>query len=237
MSPWLLSIVLLSSATAEADPVEEAVAKLLPAGVEKMAIYTTPLSGIKEVVLGTQVFYVSEDGSYLLAGALISLRDNQNLSERRMSAARLDILNDTRLSNPISYLPPKPHYLVTVVTNIDCGYCRAMHARIQEYLDLGIQFDYVMTASGRPQTPAYDKTASLLCAPDPAAAVTDAMNSGAVSGTPGCTHNLDEHLQLAQALGANTTPNLILPDGQLIRGFVAPDQLLLALEAGGDVNN
>lgn len=231
MHPWLLALFLVPGSAGD-DTVRQAVTRLVPSASDSMTIYSSPVPGLKEIVLGTQVFYVSEDGRYLLAGPLISLKNNQNLSEIRLSAARLKVLNAANLSTPIAYPAPEARHQVAVVTNVDCGYCRAMHARLQEYTDLGIELTYIMTASGQPNSPGYDKTASLLCAQDPAAAVTLAMNQGASNGKPECEHGLDQHLQLAQKLGANTTPNLILPDGQLIRGFVTPDQLLSLLEEG-----
>lgn len=229
MRAWFFALAVMPLSSF-ADPVKDAVAAVFPTAADSMEIHSTPLAGIKEVVIGTQVFYVSEDGGFLLAGPLISLAKNENLTETRLSEARHKILSSAQLSTPIAYSSSVARHQVAVVTNVDCGYCRAMHARLKEYTDLGIEFNYIMTASGQPDSPAYEKTAALLCAEDPAAAVTTAMNQGSVEIIPECAHGLDEHLKLARDLGANTTPNLILPDGQLIRGYVTPDQLLGLLD-------
>jgi len=40
-----------------------------------------------------------------------------------------------------------------------------------------------------------------------------------------CEHNLNQHISLASQLGSASTPNLILPSGELIEGYQTPEQL------------
>ncbi|MDJ0654975.1 MAG: DsbC family protein [Xanthomonadales bacterium] len=230
MPVWIFLVFSLS-ATHASEPVQQAVAGMFPPGTE-FEVFPSPVAGVVEVVAGTQVFYLTQDGQYLLGGPLFSLGDSRNLTEQRLGQARLDVLSRSRVPSKVRFAAAEPAHQVTVVTNVDCGYCRTMHTRLQEYLDLGITFDYVMLPSGGTGSPAFRKTAGLLCAEDPADAVTRAMTAGQFpAGASGCDHGLEAHVALARDLGANTTPNLLLPDGRLIRGYLPPADLLRTLQA------
>ena len=41
------------------------------------------------------------------------------------------------------FSPVEPKHTVTVFTDIDCTYCRKLHAQIDEYLENGIAVRYV----------------------------------------------------------------------------------------------
>jgi protein-disulfide isomerase len=41
---------------------------------------------------------------------------------------------------------------------------------------------------------------------------------------------MSKHLKIARELKINSTPTIVLPNGQLKLGFVSPDQLLVLLE-------
>ena len=60
----------------------------------------------------------------------------------------------------------KPKFVVTAFTDIDCGYCRKMHAEMQQYNDLGIEFRYAAFPRSGLQTPSYFKAVAVWCAKD-----------------------------------------------------------------------
>ena len=78
--------------TAETDTsnaIKQSLARVLP-GVTPDQIKPSPMQGVAEVLVGPRVFYISEDGRYLLQGSLIDLETRKDISEERRKDLRLD---------------------------------------------------------------------------------------------------------------------------------------------------
>ena len=45
-------------------------------------------------------------------------------------------------SKQIAFAPENPEYELMVFTDIDCGYCRKLHAQVPEYNENGISIPY-----------------------------------------------------------------------------------------------
>ncbi len=227
------ALLLATTAAAQADTnheaVEAAVARLLP-GQPPAEIVPSAVPGLSEVAVGTQVFYVSNDGRFLLGGPLIEVAGRENLTERRVAVARkqiLDVAAETRLYR---YTSENPRYRVAVVTDIDCPYCRRLHAELDEYRELGIDLEYIMLPRAGKGSASYNKTVAAACADDPEAAITAAMN-GSEAQPATCDHPIDEHMELARQLGATSTPTLYFDDGRMLLGARSPEAVLQAIES------
>lgn len=87
--------------------------------------------------------YASEDGRYLLRGNVRDTTDRVDLSEASMAQRRLQVLADLGEAQRVSFAPAAPKYRLTVFTDVDCPFCRRLHAQIDQYNALGIAIDYV----------------------------------------------------------------------------------------------
>jgi len=67
------------------------------------------------------------------------------------------------------------------------------------------------------------------CAKDRQQAMTDAK-AGKDVPAQSCKNPVDSHMALADSMGLNGTPALILPDGELLPGYVPADRLKAVLE-------
>ncbi|MEM9529912.1 MAG: DsbC family protein [Pseudomonadota bacterium] len=226
MHELVLALLLTTAAADELEQVRAVAAGLFPdANPADVAVRPSALPDFYEVSLGTRVVYLSADGEFLVDGPLYSLTSQQNLTALRQTEVRRELVRDAPKVSSIVY-PAKTASAaeVTVVTNINCTFCRQLHAQLDDYAAAGIALRYVMLPSAGPQH--YQTTAALLCAADPAEAVTNVMlNRTPPAPAPACEHNLDDHVALAGQLGAVSTPNLILPNGELIQGYQTPAQL------------
>lgn len=217
--------------------VVEAVQQRLP-GVEAERIRPTPLPGIYEVSKGAMVVYVSADGRYLLQGDLIDMDSGEQLTERRRQALRHELVASLGPDMTIDFLPPPEYahrYTITVFTDIDCGYCRRMHNQMAGYHREGIGIRYLFFPRSGPGTPSFAKAEKVWCSEDRRAALTRAKQGQKVDA-PRCDTPVLRHYQLAQELGARGTPFVILPDGDVLNGYLPPDALAvrLAAKAGPD---
>ncbi|MEL7448128.1 MAG: DsbC family protein [Pseudomonadota bacterium] len=225
-----LLLFLFSTAAAQDDvAVRAAVDRLLPdAGSVRIA--ESPLEGIRAVTVGSRVFFVSADGGYLLGGPLIDAATGANLSETLVADARRRTLDEAEDVPVFRYPATDAKYRVTVVTDIDCPYCRRLHNDLPAYAQAGIDVSYIMLPRAGKASASYRKTVSAACASSPEVAITAAMQGGEPE-TATCDNPIDEHMSLARELNVTSTPSIVLEDGQLVLGHKSADALLAVLRA------
>ena len=239
--PFVFALATLLSAESNPQLVPDLQLRQVAAGLfpsaepAELVIEPSALPGIVQLSLGTQVFYLSEDGRYLLAGPLYDVQNQLNLTAVRQAQVRQALLQDSSLAIPIVY-PAKgaARQRVAVVTNISCTFCRQLHTQLEDYAREGIELQYIMMPTGG--SAGFQQTASLLCDRDPAASVSAAMLGHSPTQqrevSDSCRLGLEQHVTLAQKLGAVSTPNLVLPNGELIQGYQSPAQLKVRLAGG-----
>ncbi|MFK8014126.1 MAG: thioredoxin fold domain-containing protein [Gammaproteobacteria bacterium] len=230
MRHFLCCVFLLAVSAASADEaaVRATVAELFP-NAEAPSIVAAPIPGVFEVAMGTQVFYVSDDGRYFLGGPLVRSASGENLTEVRVAAGRVDVLREDSRVRPFSWRAEKTRHQITVVTDIDCPYCRRLHKDIPNLNAAGIDVNYVMLPRSGKNTPSYHKTVGAACASDPEKAITEAMN-GASFDMATCDHPIDTHMTTARELGVSSTPSIVLADGRIVLGQKSPEALLKLIE-------
>lgn len=220
-----LLLLTLVAPPLHADPkvVEEALSKALPE-LKPDSIKEAPMPGLYEVTVGPNVFYVSQDGKFILQGKLIDMAARADLTEARVAAARQASLGKIGHDNMIVFAPKDPKYTVSVFTDIDCGYCRKLHSQIEDYKKEGIAVHYLFFPRAGEGSESYKKAVSVWCAKDRNAALTKAKKGEAVEAKQ-CDSPVDAHMALARALGANGTPMIVTEGGEILPGYVPPKQL------------
>lgn len=230
----LAGLVITSSITAAADEkldietVKRAIAEVMP-NVTPDAIVPAPLANFYEVLIGAQVLYVSKDGKYLVEGDVYDVAARQNVTEARRSVGRLKTVQAIDPASMIIFEPKTANYTLTVFTDIDCGYCRKMHAEMQSYLDKGIRIRYLAYPRSGKDTPSYFKAVGVWCAADRKAAMTAAKAGGKVEEKK-CKNPVDAHLAAGEAVGVSGTPTLMLENGVVVPGYVNATQLVQLID-------
>lgn len=192
------------------------------------SVRPTAVPGIYEVTFGSRLFYVSEDGRYLFQGAILDLETQQDLTRPRVTELHAEAVEAVGEANMLIYEPQETRYQVTVFTDIDCPYCRKMHAQMADYLARGIRFRYLFYPRAGVGSPSYAKAVSVWCAEDRHAAM-DQAKHGAAMPERSCAHPVDRHLELGARLGIRGTPAIVLDSGEILPGYVPPDRLLAEL--------
>lgn len=217
-----------SFAIAGEDSVKASVARVFP-GVEFDAIQPSEVEGLYEVFVGPRLFYISSDGKYMLQGNLIDLQKRKNLTEDKLAKARLDAITKVGSDNMIIFKPEKTEYVVSIFTDIDCGYCRKLHAEIDQYLDHGITIQYLFYPRAGKDSESYNKAVSVWCAKDRNESLTLAKQGKTIENKT-CDNPVLSHMSLGRAMGAKGTPMLVLNDGRILPGYAPADQLAKMLK-------
>jgi thiol:disulfide interchange protein DsbC len=227
----LLASVQLGTVLAGDDSdklIRAAIGKILP-GIPIDEITPSPLAGMSEVIIGSKLFYASNDGKYLMQGNLIELATRTDLSEQRLQGIRLGVIKDVKKDDMIIFPAKNQRYVITVFTDIDCGYCRKLHSEIKQYNDLGITVQYLMFPRSGPDTPSYDKAVSVWCSEDRKDALTRAK-AGETLDKATCDNPVRAQYAIGQQLGVRGTPALLLEDGMLLPGYMPASKLVNELK-------
>ena len=215
----------------------EELAATLP-GVQASDIHDSPLPGMYEIVLDSDVVYVSRDGGYLIQGDVFDLRERQNLTERRRTQARADILASVDPESMIVFSPEPENirHTVTVFTDIDCGFCRQLHREMDRINALGVEVRYLSYPRTGPATESWFKADKVWCAGDRQAAFTDAILEDTVPEQSCDATPVASHFQLGRQVSVLGTPTILTDDGVQLGGYLAPDELIGKLEALGEAS-
>lgn len=218
----------LSTTSQDISTIKTRIDTLLQTPVDKNSIRPTQLPNLYEVSQGSQVIYVSNDGRFLIRGDLIDLNQKINLTEARRSQLRTKMLGSVKPSDMIVFSPEKPKYTVTVFTDIDCAYCRKLHSDMKLYNKEGIAVRYMAFPRAGINSASYFKAVSVWCSKDRKTALTKAK-AGAQVDIKTCNNPVSEEFKMGREIGVRGTPAIVLDNGTLLSGYVAPKALLSIL--------
>lgn len=225
----LVSITGFASAADDVAIVTKQVQKMLP-GMTPDRVVESPVPGLYEVGFGPEILYVTKDGRFALQGDLINLGNKENLTEGRRSQGRMQVINALNEKDMIVFpAAGKAKHMITVFTDVDCGYCRKLQSQISDYNKAGITVRYLAMPRSGVDTPSYQKAVGVWCAKDRRAALTSAMHGDEVSPKK-CDNPVKAHLAAAERLGVSGTPTMVLEDGSIVPGYLPPDRLIQALD-------
>lgn len=188
-----------------------------------------PLPGFREAVVGGQVIYISDDGRYLLQGALFDVLERKDLSQAGMADVRRRLLATIPASERIVFAPADPDYTVSVFTDVECGYCRKLHEDIAEYNRLGIAIEYLAYPRMGPASEDFAKMVTVWCSADRRQALS-AAKQGRTLPAADCTNPVARHYDIGRRVGLTGTPMIVTAEGVQMPGYMPPADLRAALD-------
>lgn len=197
-------------------------------------VFESQIPGWYTIRKGAIVAYISADGRYLLQGDMIDLESNSNLTEESRNDARVKMMSDVPNEQLIVFTPEKVEATVSIFTDIDCTFCRRLHAQMDEYMAEGIEIRYFLYPRNGPTSPSWAKAENVWCSDDRNEALTLAKLDQEYP-TRNCDASVvSSHYLIGQDVGLRGTPAIVLHDGSLFSGYLPPDQLKQAIAAVGD---
>lgn len=218
---------LLAAATLPARADEAAIRKTLADRMPELPkideISKTPVPGIYELRIGTDILYSDETGAYLFEGAMLETRTKTDITR-----ARIDKLTMV----DIATLPPKDAIVfkqgtglrkLVVFADPNCGYCKRIERDLLTLKDVTI-YTYLLPILGPDSTA---KSKDIWCAKDNAKAWRAWMidNVAPPKGEKCDTAALDRNLEVARKHKINGTPAVIFEDGSRSPGALPADRI------------
>jgi thiol:disulfide interchange protein DsbC len=215
-------------ASANENVVRKALQKVVP-DASTVDIKKSKLANIYQVSKGLQVFYVTADGKHAITGNVIDLTTGENLTVSTVEKMRKSQYESLDVSSMIVYPAiGKAKRTLAIFSDIDCPYCRKMHAEIPELNEAGIEVRYLAYPRSGVGGKSYWKAVSVWCDKNPGQSMDDAMLMDK-TGSKTCDNPVKKHMQLAQKFGVNGTPNIITDRGEMFPGYVPAKDLIKEL--------
>jgi len=230
----ILTLTLCTGVSLAQQPsveITEGFKKLAPTASINSSI-KTPIKGVSQIILESSsiddVYYITDDGKYLINGNIIETSSRINITENSKSAMRKDIVSSFDQNNRIDFFPEDMKHHVTVYTDIDCGYCRKLHSEMKQFNDLGIGISYLLYPRSGIDSESYNKAVTAWCADDRNHAMTVSQNGVALEPKQ-CDNPIEEHYTSGKKVGVKGTPNIVTDSGVLWPTYMSPEALLQRL--------
>ena len=243
----LVAATLMAASAFAKPPTLAEVKKALPEmpGIE--SVTATPIKGIYEVIGEANVLYVTEDLSYIFSGHILDVKTKSSLTEpvvKKMqtrdierSARAAESMKDTikaalpaNQKNFLKEVKGNGKDVIYMVTDIRCGFCRAMEKNFEQMTDITIYripVAFLGAESVRLGNAAW-------CAKDRLAAWKDiSEKKAAVTKEVECITPIKENSELMDAWKVRGTPTFFRADGQRwAQGLMSPELTKVFLDKG-----
>lgn len=202
---------------------------VLQEDIQVTSITPAPVPGLYQVLIGADVLYFTADARYVIRGEIYDLQQRRNITGEQLAQVRVQRLLALTPEEYIEFPAREKKHTVYVFTDTDCGYCRAMHAKINDYNRLGISFRYLAYPRNGLQAETAGIMRRIWCAEDRQEALSLAKRGRAVYAAA-CADPVDAQYQLGEEMRITGTPAVFSDTGRYLSGYISPEELLVLLQ-------
>jgi thiol:disulfide interchange protein DsbC len=233
---YIFCILLLSSSllTADEEIIKSKLKNVLPADTVIESIEPSLFKGVYKVYYGDlQPIYVSKDGNFFIFGDMYKINGQriENITDQEKRDVRVQIINKMPVEEFISFKANNELHVVTIFTDVDCGYCRKLHNQISEYNDLGISVRYAAFPRSGIGTEAFSKMVGAWCSNNPKKSLTSLKNNKKIDLSICDNQPVSKHYVIGQRIGVTGTPAIFTASGEIIPGYLSPEDLIQKLKS------
>ena len=185
-------------------------------------ISKTPMNGLYEVRMGSDIMYSDADGSFLIQGTLIDVKQKRNLTEERIDKLSAIAFDQLPLKNAFTQVRGNGKRKLVVFADPNCGYCKRFEKDLQKLDNVTIHHLLYPILGEDSKV----KSKNIWCAKDKAKAWNDWM----INGTPPTAANCDSAaleatIEFGKKQRITGTPTLFFADGTRVPGAVPLAQI------------
>lgn len=234
--PTLLTALSLASlvgaASAQESDIRKALAERIPQMDKIDEVRPTPMKGLYEVRIGTDLFYTDAKGNYVIQGELIDTKARRNLTEDRIAKLTAVDFSALPLKDAFTIVRGDGKRKVAVFEDPNCGYCKRFERDLQNVDNVTVYlFLYPILSPD-----SAEKSRNIWCAKDKTAAWQDYMVRDKAPAAASCdTSALQRNLAFGKKHKITGTPTLIFANGTRVPGAIGAQDVEKRLaEASGD---
>jgi thiol:disulfide interchange protein DsbC len=182
----------------------------------------TPMPGLFEVRIGTDLFYTDAKGNYLIQGELIDTKARRNLTEDRMNQLTAVDFKQLPLKDAITIVHGKGERKMAVFEDPNCGYCKRFERDLQNVDNVTVYlFLYPILSPD-----SAEKSRNIWCAKDQAGAWADHMQRDKAPAAAQCdTSALQRNLAFGRKYKITGTPTIIFSNNTRVPGAISAQEV------------
>ena len=206
-----------STALAQDAAIRKTLAERIPQLSQIDEVRPTPMKGLYEVRVGTDVFYTDASGNYLIQGELIDTQARRNLTEDRINKLTSIDFKALPLQDAITIVHGKGERKLAVFEDPNCGYCKRFEKDMQNVDNVTVYlFLYPILSPD-----SAEKSRNIWSAKDQAGAWGDFMLRDKAPASASCdTAALQRNLAFGRKYKITGTPTVIFADGTRVPGAI-----------------
>lgn len=221
----LLALASLSpalSAHAQDASLKKTLTERIPQFEKIDEVRPTPMPGLFEVRVGTDLFYTDAKGNYLIQGELIDTKARRNLTEDRMDQLTAIDFKQLPLKDAITIVHGKGERKLAVFEDPNCGYCKRFEKDLQNVDNVTVHlFLYPILSPD-----SAEKSRNIWCAKEPAKAWQDHMLRDKAPAATQCDPAaLQRNLAFGRKYKITGTPTLIFANNVRVPGAISAQEV------------
>ena len=130
---WL-ALALLAACTVQAQEatIRKNLSERLPNIPKIDEVSKTPMNGLYEVRMGSDIMYSDAEGNFLIQGALFDVRQKRNLTEERTEKLSAVPFDQLPLKNAFTQVRGNGKRKLVVFADPNCGFCKRFEKDLQK---------------------------------------------------------------------------------------------------------
>ena len=213
----LATLAIACAANAQESDIRKALTDRIPQLSKVDEVSVTPMKGLYEVRIGTDLFYTDAKGNYLIQGELIDTKARRNLTEDRIAKLTAVDFDSLPLADAFTIVQGDGKRKLAVFEDPNCGYCKRFERDLQKVENVTIYtFLYPILSPD-----SAEKSRNIWCAKDRTTAWLDHMLRDKTPAAASCdTAALQRNLAFGKKYKITGTPTLFFSDGSRVPGAV-----------------
>ena len=212
-----LAATLAWPAVAQEAAIRKNLAERLPDFPKIDEITKTPIPGLWELRIGSELFYSDEQGNHIVQGTLFDTKAKVNLTEKRIAKLTAIDFDQLPLKDAMVVKQGTGARKMAVFADPNCGYCKRFERDLLTVKDVTV-YTFLYPVLGPDSN---DKSRSIWCSKDAQKTWRAWMIDGATPAkvTGNCdTAAIERNSAFGRKYRINGTPALLFEDGQRVPG-------------------
>ncbi|SFD84989.1 DsbC family protein [Paracidovorax konjaci] len=204
-------------AQAQESAIRKALSSRIPQLQNIDEVRATPMPGLYEVRIGTDLFYTDAKGNYLIQGELIDTKARRNLTEDRITKLTAVNFDSLPFQDAFTIVRGNGQRKIAVFEDPNCGYCKRFEKDLQNVDNVTVYlFLYPILSPD-----SAEKSRNIWCAKDRVTAWQDQMVRDKIAPSASCdTAALQRNLAFGKKHKITGTPTIIFTDGSRVPGAI-----------------
>jgi thiol:disulfide interchange protein DsbC len=222
LAAMLASGLLAGMSHAQEAAIRKSLSERLPQMGKIDEVARTPMPGLFEVRVGTDVYYSDAEGNFLFHGQLIDTRQQRNLTEERMEKLLAIDFSALPLKDAFTIVRGNGKRKLAVFEDPNCGYCKRFERDLQKVDNITVyMFLYPILGAD-----SADKSRNIWCARDKGKVWQDVMVRDQAAPPASCDAGaVARNVEFGRKHKITGTPTLVFADGTRVPGAIPAAQV------------